>query len=101
MKPKLLIGTIVGAFLFGIAGFTLFLKAAEPAVGGFEYATLRWDGPDNTHLIRPSGNVEMLDAKFAGVKKPARTDARSFYMNLAMNALAREGFEAKVLNLWP
>jgi len=27
------------------------------------------------------------------VRKPERTDARSFYMNLAMNALAREGYE--------
>ena len=58
-----------------------------------EYATLRWDGRDNTHVIYAGGNVEFLGSKFRGVKKPDRADERSFFMNLAMNALAREGYE--------
>jgi len=57
-----------------------------------EYATLRWGGRDNTHVIYADGNVEFLGSKFRGVKKPERADERSFFMNLAMNALAREGY---------
>jgi hypothetical protein len=58
-----------------------------------EYATLRWDGRDNTHVIYPGGHVEILAANFKTIKKPERADERSFFMNLAMNALARQGYE--------
>ena len=59
----------------------------------FEYATLRWAGRDNTHLIRPDGSTEMLGNQLKPARKPDRVDDRSFYMNLAMNALAKEGYE--------
>ncbi len=59
----------------------------------FEYATLRWAGRDNTHLIRPDGSTEMLGNQLKSARKPDRVDDRSFYMNLAMNALAKEGYE--------
>lgn len=68
---------------------------AQPAspLPKFEYATLRWAGPQNTHVIYPSGNVELLGRQWAGIRKPDRTDERAFYMNLAANALGREGYE--------
>jgi hypothetical protein len=59
----------------------------------YEYATLRWDGPQNTHVIYPSGNVEVLGRQLVGIRKPDRADERAFYMNLAANALGREGYE--------
>ncbi len=59
----------------------------------FEYATIRWGGRENTHLIRPSGSVEFIGSQFLKVKRPDRADERSFFMNIAMNALAKEGFE--------
>src|SRR5580658_6212463 len=58
-----------------------------------EYATIRWSGRDNTHVIRPSGQVEFVGAQLAKVKKPERVDDRAFYMNIVMNALAKEGYE--------
>lgn len=65
-----------------------------PTVGThYEYATLRWDGPQNTHVIYPSGKVEVLGQQFAGIRRPPRADERTFYMNLAANALGREGYE--------
>lgn len=63
----------------------------------FEFATLRWDGPQNTHVIHPNGRVEVLGPQFAGIRKPDRTDERAFYMNLAANALGREGYELVAL----
>ena len=59
----------------------------------FEYATIRWAGRENTHVIRPSGNVEFIGTQLTKVKKPDRADDRSFYMNIALNALAKEGYE--------
>ncbi len=58
-----------------------------------EYATLRWAGRENTHVIRPSGEVEFIGRQLTKIKKPDRADERSFYMNLALNALAREGYQ--------
>lgn len=69
-------------------------NAAEPAhQQSFEYATIRWSGRDNTHIIRPSGKVEFIGGELVKVNKPSRTDDRAFYMNIAMNGLAKEGYE--------
>jgi hypothetical protein len=66
---------------------------ADPPHGrGFEYATIRWDGPENTHIVRPSGTVEFV-SQLRTFKKPSRTDDRAFYMNIVMNALGKEGYE--------
>ena len=35
----------------------------------------------------------MLGNQLKSARKPDRVDDRSFYMNLAMNALAKEGYE--------
>ena len=55
--------------------------------------TIHWDGRENTHVIRPNGKVEFLGKVLAAVTRPGRTDERSFYLNMAMNALAKEGYE--------
>lgn len=57
-----------------------------------EYVTIRWDGPDNTHVIRSNGKSEPLGKMLGRIPKPGRTDERAFYMNLAMNAMAKEGY---------
>ena len=55
--------------------------------------TIRWAGRDNTHIIRPSTEVEFIGGQLAKVNKPSRVDDRAFYMNIAMNGLAKEGYE--------
>jgi len=64
-------------------------SADEVSPNRFEYVTLRWGGREHTHLIRPSGNVEFLASEFSKIKRPDRADDRSFYMNMALNALAK------------
>ncbi|MFN7141981.1 MAG: hypothetical protein ACK4UN_21890 [Limisphaerales bacterium] len=86
--------------LVGLAAITLLLVytivdgvAQEPTrLTREEYVTIRWAGRDNTHIIR-NGQVEFIGTELRKVVKPDRTDERSFYMNLAMNGLAKEGFE--------
>jgi hypothetical protein len=68
--------------------------AADTVAGGhIEYVTIRWDGRDHTHIIRPGGQVEFIGAELKKAPKPSAADERSFYMNLAANGLAKEGFE--------
>lgn len=69
---------------------------SEP-VPRFEYVTIRWDGSDNTHLIRPGGQVEHIGAELRRFPRPGRTDDRSFYMNVAVNGLAKEGYEVAAM----
>jgi hypothetical protein len=59
----------------------------------YEYITIRWAGRDNTHVIRPNGEVEFVGAQLKNFKKPDRADDRSFFMNIVMNGLAKEGWE--------
>ena len=88
-----LLGTLVAALVIA-AWPSLSASAADaPALVRYDYATLRWAGRDNTHLIRPDGTTEMLGNQLKAARKPERVDDRSFYMNLAMNALAQEGYE--------
>ena len=92
---KRIIPLAIGAAALLVTASLVHLPAATGFSGGgpYEYATLRWSGRENTHVIRPDGTTEVLGLKFAGMRKPERVDERSFYMNLAMNALSREGYE--------
>ena len=59
-----------------------------------EFATIRWDGRDNTYLIRPNDKVDKFKQVFE--KAPPRPDGiegRTYYMTIAMNAAAKEGFD--------
>ena len=59
----------------------------------FEYATIRWGGRENTQLIRPSGKTELLAPLLNKAPRPDRVDERAFFMNISMNAIAKEGYE--------
>lgn len=92
MKKTVIVFLFAAAVLCGAYRFAL--KAADS--GGsqtFEYATIRWAGRDNTHLIRPGGQTEMLGPLLTKLQRPDRVDDRAFYMNIAMNAVAKEGYE--------
>ena len=90
MIIAVLIGVV--AICWGIYQFTA--KAAEmTGFQTYEYATIRWSGRENTHLVRPSGKVEVLGPILNKVQRPDRVDDRTFYMSIAMNAVAKEGFE--------
>jgi len=55
-----------------------------------ECATIRWDGKVNTHVIRPDGSLERFKSVFSQFERPGGADERTFYLNIAMNALAKE-----------
>ena len=83
----------ISCVLVGLFCTRLWAADDKPPFQTFEYATLRWAGKENTHLIRPNGQVEMLGPILSRIKRPDRTDERALLMNIAMNAVAREGYE--------
>lgn len=93
MKKHLIVGMAVVAL--GSACVVKLLAADNQASreGRYEYVTIRWAGPDNTHIIRPGGQVEFVGPELRKMHKPNRADDRSFYLNCAMNGLTKEGYE--------
>lgn len=92
MKNIIAILFILGATCWGIYQFTA--KAVD--TGGFqnfEYCTIRWGGREHTQLVRPNGKVEMLGPLLTKVQRQDRVDERALFMNIAMNAVAKEGYE--------
>jgi hypothetical protein len=83
----------ISCVLVGLLRTRLWAADDKPTFQTFEYATLRWAGKENTHLIRPNGQVELLGPILSRIKRPDRTDERALLMNIAMNAVAREGYE--------
>ena len=88
-KPILLLATTT------LAAFCIFrIFAAETAAPSrYEYATIRWGGKENTHVIRPGGQVEFIGVELRKAPRVDRADDRALYMNLAMNGLTKEGYE--------
>jgi hypothetical protein len=66
---------------------------SAPQLPPTEYAVIQWDGRENTRFIRPNGTVEKLRPVLEGTSRPDGVHDRSFYLAIALNAVAREGFE--------
>jgi hypothetical protein len=92
MKRSYTIIALAVLALAGVLAFRLF-GAETKTPGAYEYVTIRWAGKDNTHVIRPGGQVEFIGMELRKLPKPDRADDRAFYMNLAMNGLTKEGYE--------
>jgi hypothetical protein len=95
VQPMKRLLIVLLAVVFSVGGF-LFLRAhaAEgDGVQSIEFATIRWDGRDKSYVIRPSAKVESLKQLFDRHARPENVDERAFYLTIAMNAMAQEGFE--------
>jgi hypothetical protein len=97
MKTKLFSLVIGFAVLLILSLQTIAADSPAPPSVTYEYITIRWAGRDNTHVIRPNGEVEFMGVQLKNFKKPDRADDRSFYMNIVMNGLARQGWELSAM----
>jgi hypothetical protein len=91
-KPNLLL--LVATLT--VAVFYYFRMRADEPLATFqtmEFLTIRWEGRENSHVIRPNGKVEKLKSAFDRFPRPTGMDEKSFYLNVAMNAVAKEGYE--------
>lgn len=93
MKIKLFAVVVASIALMLLLQQTRAVDSPAPTAITYEYVTIRWGGRDNTHVIRPNGEVEFVGGQLKSFKKPDRADDRSFFMNIVMNGLAREGWE--------
>lgn len=93
MKRNLTVLLVVGS-LIGVTVIKPWKALGQsPLFQVEECVTIHWDGSDNTHVIRANGKVEVLGKVLSSVSRPNRADERAFYLNVAMNALAKEGYQ--------
>jgi hypothetical protein len=70
-------------------------KAAAPAK--YEYAVVKWDGPDRLFYNLPD-KFELVYLSKVGVQVPREAQAEEWCLAFAANKLAKEGWEAVNLN---
>lgn len=97
MKKTILILLLT---VFSVTGLSVFKLRAEEtnSFQVIEFITIRWQGRDDTKVIRPNGKVESLKALFERAPKPDGIDERAYYMNVAMNAFAKDGYDFAGMN---
>jgi hypothetical protein len=94
MKINLLLAVAALTSIVTVTSLLSSRAADSPSTGAkYEYATIRWGGPDNTHVIRPGGEVEFVGPQLRQIKRPDRSNDRSLYMNVVMNGMAGHGWE--------
>ena len=94
MKPiRLPVLLAVAAVIAGACFWPRLSLQAQATAPGSEYATIRWAGRENTHVVRPGGQVEFIGTELRKLSRPDRCDDRAFYLNAAMNGLVKEGWE--------
>jgi hypothetical protein len=97
MKIRLFIVATATVLFCALLLPRLFAADSQP-VRTHEYVTIRWAGRDNTHIIRPGGQVEFVGAALRKVVRPDRADDRAFYMNIVMNGLTKDGYRFVGMN---
>jgi hypothetical protein len=77
------------------------LVPAEPApataVAKYEYAIVKWDGPDRLYYNLPD-KFELVHLKEIGVTIPKEANEEEYCLSLAANKMAKEGWEPINLN---
>ena len=90
-QTKLLI--ITGVLLTAFAWNTLHIRAQEKtSVSKYEYAIVKWDGPDRLFYNLPD-SFELVHLRKAGVEIPRDTQEEEWCLMFASNKMAKDGWE--------
>lgn len=87
---RMLVGLLLISTLAGGAVTTV--AQDKSAAQKWEYAMIKWDGPDKVQYILP----EKFEFVRLGAKYPLPKDAQAeeYYLTIASNELAKQGWEA-------
>ena len=88
-KILIVIALVTVAACFGT---TLLLRAQDKPAAGFEYAIVKWDGPDRLYYNLPD-RFELVHSEKQGIKVARDAQEEEFYLTVACNKMAREGWE--------
>jgi hypothetical protein len=60
----------------------------------YEYAVVKWDGPDRLYYNLPNDQFKLVYLTKEGVTIPKEADNEQFCLAVAANRMAKEGWEA-------
>lgn len=60
----------------------------------YEYAIVKWDGPDRLYYNLPNDVFKLVYLEKDGVKSPKDADNEQYCLSIAANRMAKEGWEA-------
>jgi hypothetical protein len=89
-KPVFVMATLGAIGIYGLAPLG---AAAQDMASRVEYIDIRWDGTDRMCIVFPDGRVEFVGKELEKVPRPDDANKRAFYMTLAMNRMAAQGYE--------
>ena len=91
MKQSLTMLVLLAAFVL-LRGAEMATAQEKAVAHQFEYAMIKWDGPDRIQYILPDKfEFVRLGEKYP---LPKEAQAEEFYLTKASNELARQGWEA-------
>ena len=93
-KSFVLVGLVAVAVCFGTS---LLLRAQGRPVARYEYAIVKWDGPDRLYYNLPN-QFELVYMKDRKVPIPKEAQEEEFWLAYAANEMAKQGWEAVNLN---
>jgi hypothetical protein len=82
--------------VLGIAALTTTVPA-QPKAQKYEYALVKWDGPDRIYYNLPD-KFELVYLSKIGVQIPKEAQEEEFCLTIAANVMAKEGWEPVNLN---
>lgn len=85
--------TMVLSGAIGIGGLFSLGAAAQDMTSRVEYIDIRWDGTDRMCIVFPDGRVDFVGKELEKVPRPDDANKRGFYMTLALNKMAAQGYE--------
>jgi hypothetical protein len=92
-KMRLATVAVLGAAAFMLLRPHPVRGAGDGGFQNYEYATIRWSGRLNTHVVRPDGSTESLGPLLSKIPRQEKIDDRSLCMTIALNAIAKEGYD--------
>jgi len=60
----------------------------------YEYAIVKWDGPDRLYYNLPNDEFKLVYLEKDGVKIPKEADNEQYCLSIAANRMAKDGWEA-------
>jgi hypothetical protein len=93
MKNKPLLVIALAALALSLVGTRLLHAQDRGARQQYEYAMLKWDGPDRIQICYPD-RFESYRVFEKGVGLPRGAHDEEFCVNYAVNILARDGWQA-------
>jgi hypothetical protein len=88
MKKIICITMFVLATCFALPG----ISSAEDKTGKYEYAVVKWDGPDRLYYNLPD-KFELVHLEKIGVTIPKEADNEQYCLAVAANTMAKNGWE--------